>query len=256
MLLILALGFLVWRSNKPNAPLIVPAKGVTVTTDKKEYNQGENIKITMKNNLKETIFSHAGSGTPVFAIDHIERRISNRNWETLSARRKGVMYDIDAPREIKLGQSATFEWKPWLYKESSDELIQAGPGRYRLLLLYEDYLKTEWKSVYSNEFTIKEKKEVVTPKDKKSCEALGGKWGTVGLHLEEVCNLPTSDAGKICSGSSECEGSCIAEQSNEDREKAESGIIYTKGKCTAWKITVGCHAFVENGKVEGILCAD
>ena len=95
-----------------------------------------------------------------------------------------------------------------------------------------------------------------TPTDKESCEALGGRWGSIGLSLNEKCNLPTSDAGKECSNSAECEGSCIAELSEEDWDKAVRGIVYTKGKCTAWKITVGCQAFVEDGKVEGILCVD
>jgi len=95
-----------------------------------------------------------------------------------------------------------------------------------------------------------------TPTDKESCEALGGRWGRIGLSLEEQCNLPTSDAGKECSDSDECEGSCIAELSEEDWEKAIYGVVYTKGKCTAWIITIGCHPFVEDGKVEGILCVD
>jgi len=95
-----------------------------------------------------------------------------------------------------------------------------------------------------------------TPTDKESCEVLGGKWGRIGLSLEEGCNLPPSDAGKECSDSDECEGSCIAELSEEEWENAIHGVVYTKGKCTAWKITVGCRDFVENGKVEGILCVD
>ncbi len=94
--------------------------------------------------------------------------------------------------------------------------------------------------------------------DKESCEKLGGKWGRFGADAPPAgeCNLPTKDAGKVCSGSSECEGDCIAELSQSDWNKATNGIVYTKGKCTAWKITVGCQAFVENGKVQGILCKD
>lgn len=92
--------------------------------------------------------------------------------------------------------------------------------------------------------------------DKESCETLGGSWGKIGLSQEESCNLPTSDAGKECSDSGECEGSCIAELLQEDWNKAVQGVVYTKGKCTAWKITVGCHAFVESRKVQGILCVD
>ena len=69
-------------------------------------------------------------------------------------------------------------------------------------------------------------------------------------------NLPTSDAGKECSSSEECEGSCIAELSGEDWEKAIEGAVYIKGNCTSRRIIVGCQAFVEDGKVNGILCID
>lgn len=95
-----------------------------------------------------------------------------------------------------------------------------------------------------------------TPTDKESCEALGGRWGTIGLQPEEECNLPTSDAGKECSDWGDCEGACIADLSQEDLEEAPEGVVHTKGKCSASKIVVGCHAFVEDGKVYGILCVD
>ena len=94
------------------------------------------------------------------------------------------------------------------------------------------------------------------PFSKETCEAAGGVWGRVGLSLNEKCNLPTSDAGKECSSSSDCQGSCIAELSQEEWDRAAKGIVYTNGKCSAWKIVVGCRAFVEGGKVEGILCID
>ena len=97
---------------------------------------------------------------------------------------------------------------------------------------------------------------ISAPTDKESCEALGGHWGRIGLSLEEKCNLPTSDAGEECCDSDDCVGACIAELSQEDLDKAPQGVVYTKGRCSAWRITVGCHAFVEEGKVYGIMCAD
>ena len=94
-------------------------------------------------------------------------------------------------------------------------------------------------------------------KDKEECIKKGGDWRRHGLSRVESCNLPTSDAGKECSDASECGGSCIAELSEEDNKKlSQDGIVYTKGKCTAWEQTYGCHAFVIDGKVQGILCAD
>jgi len=89
-----------------------------------------------------------------------------------------------------------------------------------------------------------------TPRDKESCEAKGGLWGPIGLSPEERCNLPTSDAGKECSDSDECEGYCVAELLPEEWSK--SGV---KGQCTAWRIVVGCITLVEDGKAKGI-CID
>jgi hypothetical protein len=97
---------------------------------------------------------------------------------------------------------------------------------------------------------------ISAPTDKESCEALGGHWGRIGLLLEEKCNLPTSDAGEECCDWDDCEGACIAELSLEDLDRAPQGVVYTKGRCSAWRIIVGCHAFVEDGKVYGIMCAD
>jgi len=84
----------------------------------------------------------------------------------------------------------------------------------------------------------------VVDTDKDSCEALGGKWGAIGLFPEEVCNLPTSDAGKVCSDAVECEGSCLAETATA-----------VEGKCTPWTITIGCRTFMFEGEAKNI-CVD
>lgn len=133
------------------------AKEVTITTDKTEYEQGGTIEITLKNNLKESIFSHIGSGTPVFCIEYIERKTPAGVWEKLFAQCQypHCMYEIDASAEIRSGQSVALEWEPLIFVNGTSETIQAGPGQYRLSILYEDYQKTEWRSIYSNEFTIK-----------------------------------------------------------------------------------------------------
>jgi hypothetical protein len=96
------------------------------------------------------------------------------------------------------------------------------------------------------------------PKDQAACEAQGGKWGRIGLAPREECNLPTTDAGKVCSDSSECEGMCVANLSREDYDRVTKNrvVIDAKGKCTPWRIVVGCLAIVTDGKVNGILCID
>ena len=96
------------------------------------------------------------------------------------------------------------------------------------------------------------------PQDKETCEARRGEWGRFGLVIKEQCNLPTSDAGKICSNQNECEGACIVELSEkeQDRLTKQNEIIETNGRCTSWLLTYDCNAYVKDGKVDSIICAD
>lgn len=93
--------------------------------------------------------------------------------------------------------------------------------------------------MYSGLKTFKTKKECLkslwaTPKTKEECEKLNGIWGQIGLSLEPICRFKTSDGGKICTNSNQCEGSCIE---NYDKETA----MPTSGKCSEFNIVVGCH---------------
>ena len=97
----------------------------------------------------------------------------------------------------------------------------------------------------------------VTPTDQSSCEAQGGKWGPLGLFPKEVCNLPTTDAGKACSDSSQCQSACIAALTQEQFDDVfrNGAILQTTGACAAWHILVGCIPFVEDGVVQ-MICID
>jgi hypothetical protein len=99
---------------------------------------------------------------------------------------------------------------------------------------------------------------VEIPKDKETCLAMGGRWGRIGLAPREECNLPTGDGGKVCTDTHECEGMCLAELSPAERDQIVKNKVplATQGKCTSWKIVVGCIARIENGKVGTILCID
>lgn len=131
---------------------------VIVTTDKRMYKQGEPIKITLKNNSEDIIFSHISSGTPVFAIEYVEKRAPS-GWEKFFAQKQNVKWDIDGPGKLEPDCSETLEWDPFLYSQNSNEPMQANPGLYRIAIIYqirnsslsEDW---EWKIIYSNEFTI------------------------------------------------------------------------------------------------------
>jgi hypothetical protein len=60
------------------------------------------------------------------------------------------------------------------------------------------------------------------------CEKGGGRWeGSIsGRGRLTGCNLPTKDAGKICSKGEDCESVCLNE-----------------GKCYGWKMFKGCGLF-------------
>jgi hypothetical protein len=250
-----------WR---PGPPILGT---VSIFTDKTEYEQGETVKITIRNNLDKSIWYLSDRSS----WWDLEKQV-NKDWKQIdlfppiSTEGREECVQPLPPQSI---EEILKELKPNFEIEDTWNLrnceLEIGvsisidfidSGNYRLSFTY-GFSKDSYgeKIIYSNEFTIKEKAEDVVPKDKTSCEALSGKWGRIGLDPEEYCNLPTSDAGKECSSSNKCEGSCIAKLSEEDWDKAIHGVVYTKGKCTAWKVTVGCRAFVEDGKVR-ILCVD
>jgi hypothetical protein len=155
---IILAGFQISWINK----IYAKSQGIIVTTDKFEYKQGEVIKITLRNELSESIFSHIGSQTPVFFIDRIERKKSGEDWDKLFAQCQypHCVDDIDGPAEIKSSQSVSFVWDPLIYPDGANKNIQAMAGTYRLLITYQirkNYLSKnwEWLKVYSNEFVIK-----------------------------------------------------------------------------------------------------
>ena len=80
----------------------------------------------------------------------------------------------------------------------------------------------------------------------KMCAEKGGVWGKIGLSQEAKCNMPTTDSGKACTDSHQCEGICAGQNA-----KAVSGM------CTSWKITSGCYFVINKGKpAGGTLCFD
>ena len=168
---ILAVGVILISNqvlSKQNQTLIekinTSNRGVIVTTDKTEYEQGEIIKITIRNNLNESIYSHIGSSTPIYSIDHIEKERSNGTWEKLFAqcRCPHCIEKIGAPKEIKPGQSKVFRWKPLIYLNGTSKAVQPEIGTYRIAILYQIRKGStpenwKWHAVYSNKFTIKKK---------------------------------------------------------------------------------------------------
>lgn len=94
------------------------------------------------------------------------------------------------------------------------------------------------------------------PKDKVNCEKIGGVWKKMGPRPVEECNIPTKDAGKVCSGSKQCEGVCLADLSYEDISKGMRGKLFkTEGKCSDYIKVMGCRAYVYAGWAQ-VICAD
>ncbi len=94
------------------------------------------------------------------------------------------------------------------------------------------------------------------PKTKEECLSKGGIWKRPGPRPTEECNLPTTDAGKICESSNVCEGVCLADLTSDQLRQGMSGKLFqTKGKCSAVIKIYGCHGYVYLGWAS-VVCAD
>lgn len=62
-----------------------------------------------------------------------------------------------------------------------------------------------------------------------------------------ICQIPYADAGKTCSGKSDCVGKCLFD-AGDDWRKWATGMPAV-GRCEAEKQTFGCYAVVEGGKL-------
>lgn len=82
-----------------------------------------------------------------------------------------------------------------------------------------------------------------------NCKAKGGQWIKAGRAQTPMCDIPYSDAGKACSDSDQCQGSCIS----QERQRGKK----TKGQCSASPAAAfGCYALVSKGFSRGMICVD
>ena len=87
-------------------------------------------------------------------------------------------------------------------------------------------------------------KKMALPTAEEGCIKLGGKW-LGGASVDSFyCLIQTSDGGKKCSDSSECEGSCLAVKA--------VGEAAFHGKCSQDVSVPGldCSRHFEGGKVQ------
>ena len=140
-------------------PVLAFAQDVVVETDKGLYHQGDQIKIRVKNNSPESIFSIAASLTPVFSIDSVERKNKNGEFEKLSIRCEWPECDsdFDGPAEIKPGQDVVFKWEPLVYFQKKYHPIEEGV--YRIIVGWQvrrdgDSHKWTWEKSRTKEFSV------------------------------------------------------------------------------------------------------
>src|SRR5688572_32181626 len=86
------------------------------------------------------------------------------------------------------------------------------------------------------------------PETKEACAACNGKWARHGLAEQESCICRTKDGGRACLDGAECQGQCVARESDfVVVEKGPPPRGHYKGKCSEFDTVFGCHRFVPMG---------
>lgn len=78
------------------------------------------------------------------------------------------------------------------------------------------------------------------PTHEQDCLKQGGTWGPQGISAEDVCDLPTTDAGQPCTDSSQCEGLCFANAAG------------TSGTCSPRRLNFSCYTIMKDGAPIGL----
>jgi hypothetical protein len=92
--------------------------------------------------------------------------------------------------------------------------------------------------------------EAATAAERAACAGVGGSISRAGLLGREHCLQTYPDAGKTCSGESDCLGTCRHEPDASAMGKAATGT------CQVTDVPFGCYAMVEGGIVSPVLCVD
>ena len=161
------------------SPIKSEEKGVTITTDKTEYEQGEVIKINVKNSLDVPILYY--DSERFWGIEYLE----DEEWKNPEYESGGgfqlteenindicyiKLYERMPPAEMKSDSTLSQQWNQRICPFGEGDpgeprfVKYIGTGHYRLIFYYgfeiadEDLYKiSNQKTIYSNEFTIKGK---------------------------------------------------------------------------------------------------
>ena len=79
-----------------------------------------------------------------------------------------------------------------------------------------------------------------------SCEKLGGKIDRGNPGHKPLCSFPTSDGGKECTDSSQCESRRCYAPFPRDLNVSQN----ITGICGSWTLDFGCMDVVTNGKID------
>ncbi len=152
--------------------------GVIISTDKTEYNKGEIIKIVVNNKLDISILYYSG-GDRFWSIEYFkDGKWINPSYENgggfqLTEKNVGetcyiALYERMPPVELKSGSNLSSQWNQKIcpFETTSPaesrtvEYIES--GQYRLTFIYgfeissdDQYMLSDFQTVYSNSFTIK-----------------------------------------------------------------------------------------------------
>lgn len=146
------------------------ADEVTITTDKTEYEQGEIVRIIIKNNSDEKIFAYLEGGEfREFPLCWLKlERFENGKWVSIEGSPClycpcGAMCEIPGVIYLRPGEIREGEWDQgirWCEK-NIEKRKNVSFGKYRLMFNYHEYKEgqwvseREWKTIYSNAFMIK-----------------------------------------------------------------------------------------------------
>lgn len=103
-------------------------------------------------------------------------------------------------------------------------------------------------SDHPNHAAIRTQSSSTEHAERESCIKRGGQWmddRRAGFLKKNGCNEPTSDKGKQCNDSSECESACVNDRTSP-----------TGGRCHAYHLFFGCGKRVASGGHVAILCID
>ena len=95
------------------------------------------------------------------------------------------------------------------------------------------------------------------PDYKGICESQGGQWIITPVTRTELCSFRTPDSGKACNDSTQCAEGCIAQLTDEQKQRLKRGeSVEATGTCAPSTVLYGCYFYVSQGKARPEYCTE